>query len=83
MESFMLTGSLLALLATACNSNNTTIDSTTGNAAAAADTVGAHQMLAKDAAGVRLDSAEAKSINGLGGIGTDTTTTGTTSPQDR
>ncbi|NML65764.1 hypothetical protein HHL22_11155 [Hymenobacter sp. RP-2-7] len=76
-----LPAAALGLLA-ACTPNDktTTTDSTNNNAATAADTVGAHQMLAKDAAGVRLDSATTKSATGLGGTG-NATSTGATSPQ--
>jgi hypothetical protein len=75
-------GTIAFGLLTACGQQNVTSDSATGNAAGAADTVGAHQMLAKDAAGVRLDSATTKSATGLGGTGTgNATSTGATSPQ--
>ena len=64
------------------SSRSSTADSTIDNAAAAADTVGAHQLLAKDAAGVRPDSAITKPAIGLGGMGTgNATSTGAISPQ--
>ncbi|MGI4833234.1 MAG: hypothetical protein ACRYFK_07200 [Janthinobacterium lividum] len=44
--------------------------------------MGAYQLLAKDAAGVRIGSATTKSATGLGSTG-NATSTGATSPQDQ
>lgn len=63
----LLLAALLATVACTPNDKTTTTDSTTNNAAAAADTTGAARMMAKDNAGVRLDSAGAKNPEGLGG----------------
>ncbi len=68
-----LAAAALAASAAACTPNykTTTTDSTTANAAATTDTVGARNQLAKDRAGVQLDSATTRTTDATGGAATD------------
>ena len=63
MKLLLLASAVVApSMGAACSSNSQSVsaDSATGSAAVAADTVGAHQMLAKHAAGVRMASDSTK-----------------------
>lgn len=80
----LLAVATLALGTAACTPNDktTTTDSTTGNAAAAADTAGAHTQLAQDKAGVQMDSASTKPAAGTqGGIPATTAPAGQGQPK--
>ncbi len=78
----LLVAAAVALATASCTPNDktTTTDSTTGSAAAAADTAGAHVGLAKDNAGVKMDSASTKTMDHTGGPGA--TGPGTSTPAE-